>query len=150
MEKQEKIILTNMCMIYDNCGNVVVENKIVGNTHGLIFPGGHVEEREPIAESVIREVFEETGLCIKNPILCGIKDWVQEDGSRYMVFLYKANEFSGTLTPSIEGDVFWIPLEELKTKKLLWHLELMLEIFSTDKYSELFLDKSKEYHPKLK
>ena len=89
MEKQEKIVITNMCMIYDGQGNVVVEDKIVGESHGLIFPGGHVEEREPIADSVIREVFEETGLTIKNPQLCGIKDWVQHDGSRYMVFCIK-------------------------------------------------------------
>lgn len=150
MERQEKIIITNMCMIYDDQGNVVVEDKLVGDSHGLIFPGGHVEEREPILDSVIREVFEETGLTIKNPQLCGLKDWVQLDGSRYMVFLYKTKEFSGSLAPSKEGDVFWCPLKELKKQPLLWHLELMLEIFCSDDYGELFLDKSKDYLPLLK
>lgn len=150
MERQEKIVITNMCMIYDNQGNVVVEDKVVGDSHGLIFPGGHVEEREPIADSVIREVFEETGLTIKNPQLCGVKDWVQQDGSRYMVFLYKASEYSGSLVSSREGEVFWCPLKELKERKLLWHLELMLEIFCTDSYSELFFDKAQDYVPSLK
>ena len=150
MERQEKIVITNMCMIYDDKGNVVVEDKIVGDSHGLIFPGGHVEEREAISDSVIREVFEETGLIIKNPQLCGIKDWVQKDGARYMVFLYKTNDYSGSLVSSREGEVFWCPLEELKKKNLLWHLELMLEIFCTDVHSELFFDKAKDYEPLLK
>ncbi len=38
-------------------------------------------------ESVIREMKEETGLTIENPIACGFKDWIQEDGTRYLVLL---------------------------------------------------------------
>ena len=118
MERQEKIVITNMCMIYDDKGNVVVEDKIVDDSHGLIFPGGHVEEREAISDSVIREVFEETGLIIKNPQLCGIKDWVQKDGARYMVFLYKTNDFEGEILSSKEGKVFWIKKADINKYKL--------------------------------
>lgn len=32
--------------------------------------------------SVIREMREETGLTIEHPTLCGIKDWMREDGTR--------------------------------------------------------------------
>ena len=42
-------------------------------TKGLVFPGGHVEEGESLLESVIREMKEETGLTIKNPIACVLK-----------------------------------------------------------------------------
>lgn len=31
---------------------------------------------------MIREIKEETGLTILNPILCGVKNWVNDDGSR--------------------------------------------------------------------
>ena len=43
MERQDKVILTNICMIYDNNGNVLIEEKVGKNYKGLIFPGGHVE-----------------------------------------------------------------------------------------------------------
>ncbi|EKA00984.1 MutT/nudix family protein, partial [Streptococcus sp. GMD6S] len=39
---------------------------------GYAFPGGHVENGEAFAESVIREIYEETGLTIQNPQLVGI------------------------------------------------------------------------------
>ena len=110
MKRATKVILTNMCMIYDDKGNVVVEEK----AGGLIFPGGHIENQESILDSTIREIKEETGLTISDLEFCGIKDWIKFDGSRYMVFLYRTNKFSGELVPSYEGDVYWLPLEELK------------------------------------
>lgn len=129
-----------MCMVYDDKGNVLVENKIRKQGSGLILPGGHVEERESIADSMIREIKEETGLTISNLEFCGIKDWVEADGSRYMVFLYRSNNYSGELISSSEGEVFWIPLEELKKKDTLWHLNLMLEIFCHNGPTELYFD----------
>lgn len=36
---------------------------------------GHVDKRETPIESVIREVKEETGLSIRNPVFFGIKHW---------------------------------------------------------------------------
>jgi len=142
MERTEPITLTNMCMIYDDKGKVLVEDKLVHDTHGLIFPGGHVEPQEPISDSMIREIKEETGLEISNIQLCGIKDWIENDGSRYMVFLYKTRQFKGELQSSSEGKVFWMPLEELKKKEMLWHLDQMLEIFCTDNYNELYFNRN--------
>ena len=100
LERLDKVIITNMCMIYDDKGNVLVENKIRKQDSGFIFPGGHGEERESIVDSIIREIKEETGLSISNLEFCGIKDWVEEDDSRYMVFLYRTSKYSGELISS--------------------------------------------------
>ena len=41
MERTERVILTNLCMIYDG-SKVLVEEKIGKGANGIIFPGGHV------------------------------------------------------------------------------------------------------------
>lgn len=46
MNRKMPVELTNMCMIYDGQGNVLVEEKLVHNSKGLIFPGGHVESNK--------------------------------------------------------------------------------------------------------
>lgn len=151
MNRNTSVELTNMCMIYDNNGNVLVEKKVGKNYRGLIFPGGHVENRESVADSIIREIKEETGLTISNLEFCGIKDWFEGDGSRYMVFLYKTNSYSGNIQSSSEGDIFWMPLEELKQKETLWHLDKMLEIFCGNGVTELYFDRNENAkEPSLK
>lgn len=151
MNRKTSVELTNMCMIYDDQGNVLVEEKLVHNSKGLIFPGGHVESNESVAESMIREIKEETGLTISDLQFCGIKDWIEFDGSRYMVFLYKTNTYSGSIQSSSEGKIFWMPLEELKAKETLWHLDMMLEIFEGNGVSELYFNRNENKNtPTLK
>lgn len=142
MNRKTPVELTNMCMIYDGQGNVLVEEKLVQNSKGLIFPGGHVESNESVAESMIREIKEETGLTISNLQFCGIKDWIELDGSRYMVFLYKTSTYSGSIQSSSEGEIFWMPLEELKATETLWHLDMMLEIFEGNGVTELYFNRN--------
>ena len=107
MARIEEVELTNMCMICDGKGNVLVQDKKNHPTwHGWNFPGGHVESGEYVTPSVIREIKEETGLVIESPKLCGIKEFHKlKDGKRYIVFLYTAEKFSGELKPSREGEI---------------------------------------------
>ena len=134
--RTEQVTLTNMCMVYDDKGNVLVQDKIDENWGGLTFPGGHVEKGESFVDSVIREVYEETGLKIENPRICGTKDWPREDGSRYIVVFYKTNKFSGTLKSSDEGEVNWMPLEQMKKEKMASDMDDMLKVFLQDDISE--------------
>ena len=135
MSRKSEIELTNMCLICD--GNKVLVQEKVG-TKGLVFPGGHVEEGESLLASVVREMKEETGLTIENPKICGFKDWIQEDGTRYIVLLYKTDKFTGELKSSDEGRVFWIDRADIDRVNLIWNMKELLEIFDTDLYSEFF------------
>ena len=141
MARTEEVELTNMCMIRDGKGSVLVQNK-KGDTawHGWNFPGGHVEQGEFVTPSVIREIREETGLTIEAPKLCGIKEFQKEkDGKRFIVFLYVASRFSGELRSSDEGDVFWHPLSELeRSKELADGFSEMLPVFTSEEISEIF------------
>lgn len=139
MSKLVKSELTNMCMIYDGQGNILVQERINTDWPGITFPGGHLEKDESITQSVIREVKEETGLTIKNPKLCGVKDFFIEEDVRYIVFLYKCNEYSGQLEPSKEGRVFWIKREDLCKYQLANDFEDMVRVFEDDEKSEFYI-----------
>lgn len=141
MKRTEEVELTNMCMICDGRGNVLVQDKKNHPTwHGWNFPGGHVEPGEYVTPSVIREMREETGLTIQNPKLCGIKEFHRsKDGKRYIVFLYVAREFTGELRSSGEGEVFWYPLADLeKSDKLIPGFREMIPVFTQEDVSEVF------------
>ena len=149
MERAEKVILTNLCMIQDGT-KVLVQDKVGKGADGIIFPGGHVEEHEAVVDSVIREMKEETGLTIENPKLCGIKEWVNEDGTRYIVFLFKTDKFSGELTSSEEGRVFWLEREEVLKSNWIWQMDSLLRIMADGEYTELFFDPADDWKPVLK
>ena len=145
MSRMEEVELTNMCMICDGKGNVLVQDKKNHPTwHGWNFPGGHVEKGEYVTPSVIREMKEETGLLIENPKLCGIKEFHKlKDGKRYIVFLYIADKFSGELKSSSEGDIFWYPLAELHlSDKLIDGFGEMLSVFTADGISEVYYERT--------
>ncbi|MGN0534406.1 MAG: 8-oxo-dGTP diphosphatase [Eubacterium sp.] len=136
MRKHEKVELTNMCMVYDDAGNILVQDRVKKDWGGVTFPGGHIERNESFVQSVIREVKEETGLDIKNPKLCGIKQFELEQGIRFIVLFYKTNEFSGTIKSSDEGKVFWIKSSDLDKYELANDFDDMFRIFTDDDLQE--------------
>ena len=149
MERAERVILTNLCMIVDGT-RILVQDKVGKGADGIILPGGHVEEHEPIVDSVIREMKEETGLDIENPRLCGVKEWINEDGSRYVVFLFRTDRFSGELASSDEGRVFWMEKEDVLKSRWIWHMDCLMKIIAEGEFTELYLDPDNDWNPVLK
>ena len=141
MSRSEPAIFTNMCMICDGRGNVLVQDRRNPDWPGVTFPGGHVEPGEAFTESVIREVFEETGLTIENPALCGLKQFQTLKGERYVVFLYRADRFHGELRSSDEGEVFWIPREKLPEYPLVPDFPDMVRVFEEPDLNEFVYTK---------
>ena len=138
MSRAEQVILTNLCMVYDDAGNILVQDRKDPSWPGICFPGGHIEPGESFVESVIREVWEETGLTIENPVLCGTKQFPTKNGERYVVFFYKTNRFSGELKSSDEGAVFWIPRVDLPKYRMVEDFLDMVKVFEQDDLSEFY------------
>ena len=134
---------TTMCMIYD--GNMIfVQDRNDADWPGVAFPGGHVEKGESFNDAVVREIYEETGLYIKNPKLCGIKQFENQDFSRYIVLLYKTNEFRGNLHSSDEGRMKWINKFDLKKYNLAKDFDELFKVFDDDSLSEMAYEKNYE------
>lgn len=82
-----------------------------GKWNGL---GGKFELAETPEECVVREIEEESGLCIANPTLKGVITFPNFDGvDDWYVFLFVAKEFSGQLIESKEGNLEWIDDDKL-------------------------------------
>ena len=142
MAKTEKAIFTNLCMITDADGKLLVLSRKDPDWPGLCFPGGHVEPGEAFTDSVVREVFEETGLTIEAPRLCGVKQFRTDDRERYVVFLYRADRFTGELRSSHEGEVFWVPRADLPKYPLVPDFLDLLRVFEEPELNEFLYRKT--------
>ena len=145
MSRTTHTILCNLCMVEDlENGKVVLQYRSperYKKWSGYAFPGGHIEEGESLAESVIREVYEETGLTIAAPKLVAVKDWEPDEGGRYIVFCYKATEFTGQLRSSEEGEVSWVEKDQLKKLDLSYDMLPLLEVMEDPDLSEFYYRK---------
>lgn len=141
MAREETAVFTNMCMITDGQGNVLVQDRLNPDWPGITFPGGHVEPGESFTCSVIREVQEETGLTVEDPVLCGTKQFQTNSGARYVVFFYRATKFHGTLQSSSEGLVYWLSRAELAKQKLAPDMMEMVQVMESKNLSEFYYQK---------
>ena len=145
MSRTTPTILCNLCMVEDlENGKVVLQYRSperYKKWSGYAFPGGHIEEGESLAESVIREVYEETGLTIAAPKLVAVKDWEPDEGIRYIVFCYKATEFTGKLRSSDEGEVSWVEKDQLEKLDLSYDMLPLLEVMEDPDLSEYYYRK---------
>lgn len=126
---KNRVILTNMCMLYKENGEFLVVNRLKQDWPGINFPGGHVEDNESIPESVIREMKEETGLDVHSVENVGYFEWnVPEEEVRHLAMLFRSKDFSGDILSSEEGEVIFIKEKDLKGKLLSQDFDKILDI----------------------
>lgn len=128
-----RIILTNMCMLYKEDHSFLVIDRLKKDWPGINFPGGRVEANESVEESVIREMKEETGLDVHSLEFVTYYEWnMIEEGVRHLCLLFRSKDFDGTLKSSSEGKVFFIKKDELSHHLLSIDFDKILELASKD------------------
>ena len=65
-------------------------------------------------------------MILSTPKLCGIKWWQVDKNKRYVVILFKTNEYTGNLKSSIEGETLWASLDEIPKMKLAPDFDIMI------------------------
>ena len=134
MNKIENIELTVLCLIEDD-NKILLQNRVKKDWGGYALPGGHVEPGESFVDAVIREMKEETGLTVVAPRLVGVKQFPIENG-RYVVLLFKATKWEGTLVSSDEGQMEWIEYSHLSKNKTVDDLDELLRVMNTPELTE--------------
>ena len=134
MDRTENAELTVVCLIEDG-DRLLLQNRTKKDWQGYALPGGHVERGESFVDAVIREMKEETGLNIVHPQLVGIKQFPIQNG-RYIVLLFKATAWTGTVTFSEEGAMEWVEYRRLASIKTVPDIEELLRVMNTPELTE--------------
>lgn len=134
MDRTERVELTVLCLIRDG-DRYLLQDRAKGDWTGYTLPGGHIESGESIVDAVVREMKEETGLDVRSPRLCGVKQFPIE-GGRYVVFLFTADDFSGELTSSDEGKMHWCHKNDLDKLNLVDDFMELLGVMTRDDLNE--------------
>lgn len=108
--------ITTLC--YITCGGKTLmmhrtKKKNDENAGKWVGIGGHLEERESPEDCLIREVYEESGLCLSSFSFRGIVTFDSDKwGTEYMC-LYTAETEETAVRECTEGELLWVENERL-------------------------------------
>lgn len=132
--------LTTMCALISNGRVLMIERS--RNWKGWSFPGGHLEAGESMSECAIREMYEETGVHIKQLHYKGITNiYHTTTGNRHIISNFTATDFSGEVKSICnEGRIRWIDLKNLVNLQMAEGMEYRLPLFFNDSIQELYIE----------
>jgi 8-oxo-dGTP diphosphatase len=140
--------LATLCYVMDKKNNKTLmihrvkkkDDYHQGKWNGL---GGKFDKGESPEDCAIREVYEESGLKIKNPRMHGFITFPNFDGVYdWYVFIFTSDEFEGNIIDSKEGNLEWIPNNKLMNLNL-WDGD---KIFMEWLFQKKFFSAKFNYH----
>lgn len=115
---RDRVVVGSLCYLFSGSGAdraVLLLRRARPPQQGLwSAPGGKMHFGEAPDECVVREFLEETGLHLQQPQLRAIVTVVDTAWPiHWLLFIYRAEQHTGTLATTDEGELRWVPLDAL-------------------------------------
>ena len=107
-----------ICYIFYNNMSLMIKRKKEPFSGHIVAAGGKFEEGETPFQCVEREIFEETGLKIKNYKLKIVTSELGPNHYNWLLYLFVCEGFEGTLQESDEGELCWVEKDKLLLEKM--------------------------------
>ena len=126
---------TTLCYIeQDGCYLMLhrVKKENDENKDKWIGIGGKFEDKESPEDCVLREALEETGLILTSYRYRGLVTFVSDRWPTEYMHLFHADGFSGQLKSCDEGDLQWLPKEQLYSLPMWEGDRIFLDLLEQD------------------
>ena len=126
---------TTLCYIeQDGCYLMLhrVKKENDENKDKWIGIGGKFEDKESPEDCVLREALEETGLTLTSYRYRGLVTFVADRWPTEYMHLFHADGFSGQLKSCDEGDLQWLPKEQLYSLPMWEGDRIFLDLLEQD------------------
>lgn len=129
-----KVSLSTLCYIERDGAYLMLhrtKKEADVNAGKWIGVGGHFEEGESPEECLLREVKEETGYTLTSYRFRGIITFIYKNVVEYMN-LFTADAFTGDPIPCDEGELKWVPKDDILNLNLWEGDRIFLKLLAED------------------
>lgn len=126
---------TTLCYIEnDGCYLMLhrTKKKNDGSFEKWLGVGGKIEPGESPEECILRETKEETGLTLTDYQYRGKVNFYSDQWEDEIMYLYTARQYTGQLIECNEGELQWIPMNEVMNLKLWEGDKIFLKLLIED------------------
>ena len=126
---------TTLCYIEQDCCYLMlhrVKKENDENKDKWIGIGGKFEDKESPEDCVLREALEETGLTLTSYRYRGLVTFVSDRWPTEYMHLFHADGFSGQLKSCDEGNLQWLPKEQLYSLPMWEGDRIFLDLLEQD------------------